>query len=168
MLFSGSGHSFITFNLFDNSGLTFSKSGVSFNKAPDSYEDGGFDQLPRYILDLIKPSKNYKRLIISTQKGDKTFSLGSKEGLVNVSFSLTKSDVNMQKLSKIRNYFTTLNIKPLKDYLAKNGGVKDAIRVLTYPIQGNEKEVTKRVEEMLLELVGISDKDAVEIYYKEY
>lgn len=61
-----------------------------------------------------------------------------------------------------------MNSKPLKDYLAKNGGVKDAIRVLTYPIQGNEKEVTKRVKEILLELIGISDKDAIKIYFKEY
>lgn len=97
MLFSGSGHTFITFNLFDNSGLTFSKSGVTFDKAPDYYEEGGFKQLPMYISDLIKPSINYKNLIISTQKGDKALSLGSKNGLVDVSFTVLKNDADYQK-----------------------------------------------------------------------
>jgi hypothetical protein len=56
---------------------------------------------------------------------------------------------------------------PSHDYLAGNGGVPDATRILDYPIGGSTAEVTALTKRILQELCGVSPTEALDIKYED-
>jgi hypothetical protein len=158
-------NTFITFRTKGKSGITFSRTGVKFEPPPDFYPENGFEQLGSYISKLLVYSDEFKSLIISTPDGDKALGLDSRAGIVSVGFTLEwKQEPEQERM--VRDYFKRLNIDPNRDYLADNGGVKDSTRVLDYNIQGDEKEITVLVKDILKNLCDISETEALNIYYE--
>jgi hypothetical protein len=51
------------------------------------------------------------------------------------------------------------------DYLAGNGGVPDATRILEYPLSGSTVEVTALTKRILQELCSVSPTEALDIKY---
>ena len=70
-----------------------------------------------------------------------------------------------QREAAIRAFFSSLGIAPSQDYLAGNGGVPDATRILDYPIKGSTAEVTALTKRILQELCGVSATEALDISY---
>jgi hypothetical protein len=158
-------NSFITISSKGKGGITFSRTSVKYRPAPDFYPENGFEHLGSYISKLLKYSDEFKLLIISTPEGDKALGLNSKAGIVGVGFTVEwKQDPEEERM--IRDYFKRMNIAPHRDYLADNGGIKDSTRVLDYNIQGNEKEITMLVKDVLKKLCDISETEALNIYYE--
>ncbi len=158
-------NTFITIYNKDKSGITFSKTSIKHRPAPDFYPENGFEQLGSYISKLLKYSDDFKLLIISTPEGDKALGIDSKAGILNVGFTVEwKQEPELEK--SIRGYFRRLNITPHQDYLADNGGIKDSTRILNFNIQGNQKEVTVMVKDILKKLCDISETEPLNIYYE--
>jgi len=67
----------------------------------------------------------------------------------------------------IRAFFSSLAIAPSRDYLAGNGGVPDATRILEYHITGTPSEVTTLTKRILQELCSISPAEALDISYRD-
>lgn len=154
-------NTFIMVPLKNKSGLTFSKSGVSFNPAPDYYPENGFNHISSYISELIRYSDNFKSLIISVRDGDKALGLNSKSGIISVGFSVQwKQYPEKEKL--IRDYFHKLAISPYRDYFANN----EETRVLDYHIEGDENELAALVKDILKKLCDISEDDPLDFYYE--
>ncbi len=158
-------NTFITISTKGKGGVTFSRDSVKYRPAPDFYPKNGLEQLRSYISKLLKYSDEFKLLIISTPEGDKALGLNSKAGIVGVGFTVEwKQEPEEERM--IRDYFKRINIAPHRDYLADNGGIKDSTRVLDYNIQGNEKEITMLVKDILKKLCDISETEALNIYYE--
>ena len=158
-------NTFITISSKGKGGITFSRTSVKYRKAPNFYPENGFEHLGSYISKLVEYSDESKLLIISTPEGDKALGLSSKAGIVDVGFTVEwKQEPEEERM--IRDYFKRMNIKPHHDYLADNGGIKDSTRVLDYDIQGNEKEITMLVKDILKKLCNISETEALNIYYE--
>ena len=80
-------------------------------------------------------------------------------------FFQTERQHEGEREAAIRASFSSLGIAPSRDYLAGNGGVPDATRVLHYPITGSTAVVTTLTRRILHELCGVSPAEAVDISY---
>ena len=154
------------FKLDNGSGITFSKTGIKLEKKPDFYPNNGFDYIASYISKLVTYSTKFKSLIISTKDGEKALGLDSRNGEINVGFTI-EWKTHPKEETSIRDYFEKLNIKPHEDYLADNGDMKGSTRLLDYNITRSEEEVTKLVKEILIKLIGITESDELKINYDE-
>jgi hypothetical protein len=146
--------------------VTFSRTSVSLDSAPDHYSTNGFDHIEPYISRFLVPSPGFKSLGISTPDGMHALGLHARDGHAEVFLSVERrSDPGRE--ATIRHFFASLGIRPSQDYLASNGGVPDSTRCLTYPISGSVPEVTTLTKRVLSELCGVSSVEALDFDYRE-
>jgi hypothetical protein len=144
--------------------VTFSRTGVSFEAAPDHYATNGFDHIEPYVSRLLAPTNHFKFLHIFTPDGNRGFGFSARDGKVEAGLTVEWRQ-EAQREAAIRAFFSSLGIAPSRDYLAGNGGVSDATRVLDYPITGSTAEVTALSKRILQELCGVSPTEALDIKY---
>jgi hypothetical protein len=72
-----------------------------------------------------------------------------------------------QREAAIRAFFGSRSISPRQDYLADNGDVRGATRVLNFPLTGNVSDITALTKRILPELCGISPTEPLDIDYTE-
>ncbi|MBT9096139.1 hypothetical protein KFZ76_00235 [Methylovulum psychrotolerans] len=157
---------FISFSEPNSDIVTFSSSGVSFESAPDQYASNGFDHIQPYVARLLVPSKHFQFLHIFTPDDTRSFSLSARGGVVEAGLSFEWRQ-EPQREAAIRKFFSSLGIEPSQDYLAGNGELPDAIRILDYPVSGNTTEITALTKRILQELCSISATEALNISFKE-
>jgi hypothetical protein len=155
---------FFIFSRPGGGSMTFSRTGVSFQSAPDHYASNGFDHLEPYISKLLATTNGYRFLHIFTPDGKGGFLFSARDGAVEASLTVEWRQ-EAQREATIREFFSSLRITPSQDYLAGNGGVPDATRVLAYRISGSSGEVTALTKRILGELCGIAPTDALDIKY---
>ncbi len=157
---------FISFSRPGGGTITFSRTGVSFEAAPDHYATNGFDRIEPCVSRLLVPANRFKFLHMFTPDGNRGFGLDAKDGVIWADLTVEWRQ-DAQREAAIRAFFSSLGIAPSQDYLAGNGGVPDATRILDYPVKGNAAEVTALTERILQELCGISPREALDISYRE-
>ena len=146
--------------------ITFSRTGVSFQPAPDHFEKNGFDHIEPYVSRLLVPSNRFKFVQIFTPDGNRGFGLTARGGVVEAGLNLEWRQEG-QREATIRSFFGSLGVEPSQDYLAGNGGVPDATRILEYPVKGSAPQVTALSRRILQELCGVSPTEALNISYGE-
>jgi hypothetical protein len=67
----------------------------------------------------------------------------------------------------IRTFFASLGTPPSEDYLAGNGGIPDATRLLAYPLRGDALALAELTKRILRELCGVSPAEPLNIGYTE-
>jgi hypothetical protein len=93
------------------------------------------------------------------------FGLDAKAGIVNAGLILDWRKEPAREAA-IRSFFSSLGILPSQDYLGGNGGVPDAVRILTYPVTGSTADVTTLTKRILNELCDVSTTEGLEINYR--
>lgn len=68
-------NTFISFYRPSGGRVTFSRTGVSSEAAPDHYATNGFDHIEPYIARLLVPTNRFKFLHIFTPDGNRGFGL---------------------------------------------------------------------------------------------
>lgn len=157
-------NTFISLSRPSGGTVTFSRSGVSVEAAPDHFATNGFDHIEPYVSRLLVPTNRFKFLNIFTPDGTRGFGFVAKDG-VNLSFLTVEWRQESQRETAIRAFFSSLGIAPSRDYLAGNGLVPDATRLLEYPITGSTAEVTALTKRILQELCGVTPTEALDISY---
>ena len=155
---------FISFSRPSGGKVTFSRTGVSLEAAPDHYASNGFDHIDAYVARLLVPTKQFKFLHMFTPDGTRGFGFRARDGVVEAGL-IVEWRQEAQREATIRAFFSSLGIKPSRDYLAGNGGVPDATRILDYPITGSTAEVAALTKRILQELCGVSPTEALDIKY---
>jgi hypothetical protein len=150
----------------DGSAVTFSRGGVSFEAAPDHFATNGFDHLETYIARLLVPTNRFKFLHIFTPDGNRGFGLTAKDGVVTADLTIEWRQEAAREAA-VREFFKSRGTEPSTDYLAGNGGVPDATRILEYPIPGNPAEVTALTKKILEELCAVTPSEALDIKYDD-
>jgi len=146
--------------------VTFSRAGISFESAPDHFPSNGFDHIEPYVSRLLVPYNRFKFLSMFTPDGTRGFGLDAKDGVVHAHLTVEWRQ-EPKRETAIRAFFNSLAIAPSRDYLADNGGVAGATRVLEFPITGNTAEVTALTKRILEELCGVSPTEALDIRYTD-
>lgn len=144
--------------------LTFSRTSVSLESPPDHYVTNGLDRLEPYVSRLLQPTKGYNYLGMFTPDGIRGFGIDAKDGLSQATLTVEWRKESGREAA-IRSFFSSLGIAPSQDYLAGNGEIPDATRILEYPINGNTAEVTSLAKRILQELCGISPTEALDITF---
>jgi hypothetical protein len=144
--------------------VTFSRTGVSFEAAPDHYATNGFDQIEPYVARLLVPTNHLKFLHIFTPDGMRGFGLTARDGKVEAGLTIEWRE-EAQREAAIRAFFSSVGIPPSRDFLAGNGGVPDATRFLDYPITGSAGEITALTKRILQELCDVAPTEALDIEY---
>ena len=157
---------FISFKRSGGGAVTFSRTGVSFEAAPDHYATNGFAHIGPYVPRLLVPTNHFKFLRIFTPDGNRGFGLNAKDGVVQAGLTVEWRQA-AQREAAIRAFFSSLGITPSQDRLAGNGGVADATRILEYPIKGSTAEVTALTKCILQNLCSVSATEALDITYAE-
>jgi hypothetical protein len=157
---------FISFSRPDGGAVRFSSTGVSLEAAPDHYGTNGFDHLEPYIGRLLVPTSQFKFLHMFTPDGTRGFGFDAKDGVVHAGLTVEWRK-EPQREAAIRAFFNSLGIAPSRDYLAGNGGVADATRILEYPVTGSTAEVTTLTKRVLQELCGVSPTEALDIKHED-
>lgn len=146
--------------------VTFSRTGISVEAAPDHFAINGFDHIAPYVARLLVPTNQFKFLHMFTPDGTRGFGFDAKDGVVHAGLTVDWRK-DSQRETDIRAFFSSLGIAPSQDYLAGNGGVSDATRILEYPVTGSTAEVTALTKRILQELCGVSPTEALDIQYTD-
>jgi hypothetical protein len=133
---------------------------------PDHFTTNGFDHIEPYITRLLVPSPQFKSVIIATPDGNRALLLYARNGKTEVSMHVAWRQEPKREAS-IRKLFASLRIAPSKDYLAGNGGIPDAMRCLSYPIEGAADEITALTKRILKKLCGISPAEGLNITFND-
>jgi hypothetical protein len=157
-------NTFISFSRPSGGRVTLSRTGVSLEAAPDHYATNGFDHIEPYVARLLVPTNQFKFLNMFTPDGTRGFGFDAKDGVVHAGLTVEWRQES-QRETAIRAFFSSLGIAPSRDYLAGNGGVPDATRILEYPVTGNTAEVMTLTKRILQELCGVSPTEALDIKY---
>lgn len=145
---------FISLTTSNGGGITFSRSGVSIDPAPDHYSSNGLEHIEPYLSRLLVPTNQFKSIAIFTPDGNRGFGLDAQNGIITAGFTVEWRQEG-QREAAIRTFFKALQIQPSRDYLAGNGGVPDATRVLEYPVKGTATEITALAKRILQELCAV-------------
>ncbi len=159
-------NTFITFSRPGGGSITFSRTSLSFDAAPDHFATNGLDHIQPYIARFLVPSHKFKSLIISTPDGKRALGFDARDGQAKVFLSVEWRQ-EPEREAAIRSFFKSVEIEPSMDYLAANGGVQGSTRCLEYPIKGTTNEVTALAERILCEVCGVSPTEALDIDYRD-
>lgn len=119
-----------------------------------------------YVSKLLVPSSKSRWVSIFTPAGDRDLALHSNG--MDVDLHLTVEwRAEPKREAAIRSFFAEQDIRASEDYLAANGGVPGATRLLAYPIAGGAAEVTALTKRALQELCGISPSEPLDIGFSE-
>jgi hypothetical protein len=72
-----------------------------------------------------------------------------------------------EKENAIREFFRKRHIEPALDYLAGNGGIRDATRVLEYPIEGDVPTASELCIQILNNVCRIGENEPLNFTYQE-
>jgi hypothetical protein len=159
-------HTFIIFHRPDGSTVSFSRWKIEFEGPPDRYATGAFNQLESYVSRLMAHSSKRRWVSIFTPAGDRGFALSANDGTIEAHLSVEWRE-EPQREAAIRAFFGSRGLSPTEDYLAGNGDVPDASRLLAYPLAGSASEVAALAQRILEDLCGVSSTEPLNIRYSE-
>ena len=125
---------------------------------------GTFDQIESYVARLLSPDKCRKALAFFTVTRDRGFVFQNHVGELELTFDVEwREQADLE--AAIRSFFAVRGIQPWRDYLAGNGDVPDATRVLSYLVKVDVAEVAALSARVLTDLCGISTSDSIVVKY---
>lgn len=143
------------------------ETGMVYITPPDLYEKDGASHLGPYVEKLLVSKNWFSSVTGNTTDGLKAFQMIKMEGELQVDLTFDNPG-DGEREKKARAFFAKLGIRPTEDYLASNGGVSDATRVLAWPVKGGAKELTRMLQTVSDELCGIPDFGPLEIKFEEH
>ena len=133
----------------------------------DHFPSHGFDHLESYIGRLLASPASFASLQIFTADGQRGLGLHHRDKQTEISLIIDWRR-EPAKEAKIRDLFRALGLSPTQDYLAGNGNVRDAARVLTYPLPGGAHEISSLCQRILTEIYGVTADDGLNITYQDH
>jgi hypothetical protein len=159
-------NTFIIFRRTGGGTVSFSRQGIELQGPSDRYTAGGFDHIESYVSRLMAPSRKKRFVGIFTPAGDRGFGLYAGDGKIEANLTVEWRR-EPEREAAIRAFFGALGIQPTEDYLAGNGGVPDATRLLAFPLTGNASDVAALTKRILQELCRVSSTEPLDIRYTE-
>ena len=146
--------------------VTVSRDDIRLDPPPDRYPVNGFDHIESYVSRLLAPSGGFKSVDIFTAAGDRGFELQGRNGHIDAVLTVEWRQEHEREV-KVRSFFASLGVAASEDYVAGNGDIPDATRILAYPVSGSAAQLAELTKRVLQELCGISPSEPISIRYKE-
>lgn len=135
-------------------------------KPPDHFPTDGSSHIGPYIERLVAFEGHFASLSVFSPDEMRGFGLHKMDGEVLAGLMIHwREEPEREKAA--RDFFSARGIDPADDYLGGNGDVHDAVRVLDWPLPVDADSVTSLSRQILRELCGIEDHEALNISYEE-
>jgi hypothetical protein len=157
---------FLIFKRPNGGTVAASRAGIQLEGPPDRFTVGAFDHIESYVSRLMTSSSKSRWVSLFTPAGDRGFALHAGDAGVEAHIDV-EWRVEPQREATIRGFFNSRGIAPTEDYLAGNGDVPDATRLLAYPLAGGSLEIATLTKRILQELCGVSPSEPLDIGYTE-
>jgi len=120
----------------DKNGKEMDEGHWFYIRQPDCYSSNGLKWIGMDIKRLLRSRALLSSLIISSLDGRNAVSLWQKQRDITLGLSIHWRKESRRE-QQIREIFAKMSIPPSKDYLAANGTILDATRVLDYSMPRN-------------------------------
>jgi hypothetical protein len=127
--------------------------------APTLVSERGVSQLPTQLARLSSSRSPSAALAIFTPNGQRGFGISKRGGQIVFSFIFDVRSAPKQEQA-VRRLFKKLGSSPTEDYLASNGGIANATRILTYPAPSSPP-LPALCLRLLREIYGVSDEEGL-------
>ena len=134
---------------------------------PDHFPNHGFDHLQFYLSRLLASPAPFASLTIFTPDGQRGFALHHRGKQTEISLIIDWRR-EPAKEAKIRDLFRVLGVSATQDYVAGNGPIPDATRVLNYPLGGDAHEISTLCQRIFSEIYGVTPEDGLDITYQHH
>jgi hypothetical protein len=148
----------------DNTGKQVGKEEIVRIPDPDSTPRYGLSHVGEQVERLFKAAGKRPTLSMFTTDGMRGFGLTRANGQTSVDITVEVAPAaaaEPQKEAAIRAYFKSRNLYPTEDYMAANGGIPNATRVLSFPLPGTSEQVTAAATKLLKDIFQIREDEAI-------
>jgi len=126
----------------------------------------GFAHIETFVARVLLSNARSTWAIVSTKSGNTSISIGKYKGVV--SLGMTVEVRSRARESALRAFFEERGIVPTRDYLAKNGGVPDARRVLDYPMPNDAVAIAELAVDLLGSVYRLKETTTLDIRFEEH
>src|SRR5256885_5487066 len=113
----------------------------------ERFSSDGISHIRPFVMRVLSSKANASWITVGTPSGRTAIGIGKQGSRVSVDVS-----VNVRRPAReaaIRKFFASRKLEPCKDYLARNGGVPNSVRVLEYPLQPDAGQISKLAGNLL-------------------
>jgi hypothetical protein len=134
--------------------------------APEVVSRSGLLQLRPNVERFLASRARFTSLLIFTPDGMRGCGLQSIGGKASISVTLdTRTEASKERA--VRSLFANRGVVPAEDYLAANGGVPNATRILEYPLPSHPEQATALCRQVLQKVHAISDVEGLHFTHQE-
>lgn len=133
---------------------------------PDSVTNG-LAAIPAYVARFIGSTAPFASLSVLTADGSRGCGLTRRDGKMQIFFPVDWRRQPEQE-HRLREFFAQRSIAPVHDYLAGNGGVPDATRILMYPLPNSPESVAALCSDLLDSCFGVTSEETLQFREPNY
>ena len=126
----------------------------------------GFAQVESFVVRVLSSNARSSWAIFSTKSGNTSISVGKYKGAITL--GMTVEVRSRARERALRAFFEDRGILPSRDYLAKNGGVPDATRVLDYPMPKHAGTIAEMAVDLLRSVHRLKESTTLDIRFEEH
>jgi hypothetical protein len=126
----------------------------------------GLAQIESYVSRVLASSASSSWVSLSTKSGNTAISVAKYDGKLSIGLTVEVKRERSREAA-IRQFFASRSICPSKDYLAANGGVPEATRVLDFPMPDQPAEVAHIASDLLRTVYRLRETTTLDIRYEE-
>ena len=127
----------------------------------------GLARLKPYVARVLTSNASSSWAQFSTKSGNTAISLGKRGGKLELGLTV---DVRRgrKREADIRAFFARRNILPKSDYLAANGGVPEATRIMNFPMPHDARVAAKIASDLLRKIYRLRATTTLDIRFEEH
>ena len=126
----------------------------------------GLAQIESYVSRVLASNALSSWVGLSTKSGNTAISVAKHDSKLSLGLTVEVKRERSREAA-IRQFFASRSIFPTKDYLAANGGVPEATRVLDFPMPDQPPEVAQIAADLLREVYRLRETTTLDIRYQE-
>jgi hypothetical protein len=133
----------------------------------DHFASDGFAQIGSYVSRLLGSSARFTSVIIATPDQQIAVSLWQRGGIPELTLSVEwRSEAERERA--VRQFFSERGLSTSHDYLAGNGDVSDATRLLGYFLQPDPQFITALTKDVLRQIYHLPEQAALDFDFEEH
>jgi hypothetical protein len=133
---------------------------------PSTRHAAGLAEIEGYVARVIASKAKSSSVHFSTKSGNTAIGVAKLENKLSLGL-VTSTRRERKREAAIRQFFAALSISPSADYLAANGGVPNATRVLEFPVPHDPAVVAQIAADLLRNIYRLRDSTTLDIRFQD-
>jgi hypothetical protein len=134
---------------------------------PSTRHARGLAEIEGYVARVIASKAKSSSAHFSTKSGNTAIGVAKYENKLSLGL-VTSTTRERKREAAIRQFFAARNISPSADYLAANGGVPNATRVLDFPMPHDPAVVAQIAADLLRYIYRLRDSTTLDIRFRDH